>query len=504
MRQNRLIPSLLAAALLVSPLFAELAVDPIYQSQMVLQRGVRVPISGTSTSAEAVTVSFAGQKVTAKVKGKKWEAVLAPMEASAENRTLTITQGKQQVTLENVVVGEVWIASGQSNMLWRLDQTRDRQSLEHAEIPSFRFYHAEPQVHTGPSVYNDEQRRRLKAGEMFQGGWSVSNPKSCRRMSAVGWYFGKALQEKLNVPVGVVHVSLGGSEMLAWIPKSVLEKKYPKSLGKDWMHDKNIDPYWVRPRTLKNLGDDFSAPHPYQPGYLFENGIAPWLKFPVAGVIWYQGESDAALSISEHNRQLLTDLITGWRKAFKNPQMPFCMVQLPRIKDLTHERVYWPEFREVQSRVSRELPRVYCAVTLDLGTTNRDVHPPRKLEVGERLAALAASQVYGVQGLAYSGPVFARAEAASGSVALHFDFAEGLRTTNGAAPAGFELSADGKTYYPAEAELADGAVQLRCDKVAKPRFVRYAWSTFVEPNLVNADGLPTAPFAAEISGAAKR
>ena len=495
---------LVAGLLLAGSLFAELAVDPIYQSRMVLQQGQPVPICGTCTDAAPIQVSFAGQKVTAQVKGNTWTAVLAPMAVRAEGSALTVRQGSESVTLDDVVVGEVWLASGQSNMFWRLEETRDRASLQSPENPNLRFCHEEPLIHTRPPVYTEKEREMLKAGKMYQRGvWTVSNPASCRKMSAVGWYFGRALQKHLGVPVGIIHVSLGGSEMLAWMPQQVLEKKYPEVLTDEWMNDKNVDPYWVRARALKNLGNDLTTPHPYSPGYLFRTGITPWLKYPVAGVIWYQGESDAPIEDQERNRQVLSDLITGWRSAFGKPQLPFCMVQLPRIKDLTHERVLWPEFREVQSRVSRELPNVLCAVTIDLGTTNRDVHPPRKLEVGERMAALAAAKVYGVKGISYSGPVFSRAAVNGGKVKVSFAYAEGLKTTNGAAPACFELSEDGKTYHPAEAELAKNAVLLRSAAVKTPRYVRYAWSTFVEPNLVNGAGLPTAPFASPIPGAAK-
>ena len=490
--------TLAASLLLTGPLFAELAVDPIYSSHMVLQRGKTVPISGTCTGSKPVVVSFAGQQVRAKVKGNIWQANLEPMEAQAEGSALTVTQGKESVTLDDVVVGEVWIASGQSNMFWRLVETRDKAALQAPENPAFRFYHSEPKVETPRRAYTDEQCDILKSGKLYQGSWSVSSPESSRRMSAVGWYFGRKLQQELGVPVGIIHASLGGSEMLAWIPKSVVKKKYPQVLGDKWMHDKMIDPFWVRPRALLNLGDRLNIPHPYRPGYLYEAGIAPWAKFPVKGVIWYQGESDAAIPNDELNRKVLTDLITSWREAFHNPELAFCMVQLPRIKDPAPVRALWAEFREVQSRVSRELPQVYCANTIDLGTTNHDVHPPRKLEVGERLAALAATQVYGLKDIPYSGPTLSRAELADGQVVLHFDHAKGLSTTNGAAPACFELSADGKTYHPAEAELAGETVKLRSAEVETPRFVRYAWAVFVEPNLVNADKLPPSPFSAKI------
>ena len=495
---------ILLCAVLAQPLFAELTVDGIYQSHMVLQQGQPVPVSGTTSGSGPIVVSFGDQKVKAKKKGKKWQAVLEPMAVQAEGAPLTITQGKESVTLEDVVVGEVWLASGQSNMNWRLVETKDKAALSAPSIPLFRYYLTEQRVVHPPRAFTPEERKILTDGELYQGEWKVSGPDTSARMSAVGWYFGRKLQEILGVPVGVVHVSFGGSIMLAWTPRKVIEKKYKDCLGNNWVNSKYIDGIWAPRRAKLNLGDDLSTPHPYKPSYLFETGIRPWVNFPFAGVIWYQGESDAERQPVEQNTRALTDLITSWREELKRPELPFLMVQLPRINNLTPTSpfLYWPEFREVQQTVSDRMPHVHCCVTIDLGTTNGDVHPPRKLEVGERLAALAAATEYGKQDIPYSGPTFAAAELEGGKVKLRFDHAEGLHTKDNAAPVGFELSADGKTYHPATAELKEGTVVLSSAEVAKPKYVRYAWAIFITPNLVNKAGLPTAPFTAKVAPAA--
>lgn len=488
--------SLLAGA---APLFAELTVDPIYQSHMVLQQGAKMPICGTATGTDAVTVTFGDQQVKAQVKDKKWCAMLQPLKADAQGKPLRVTQGNETVELEDVLVGEVWLASGQSNMFWRLVETRDQEALAAPENPGFRFYHAEPQIHTRPNPYTDELRRKLRAGEMYQGGWSVSSPENSRRMSAVGWYFGKKLQETLGVPVGVIHVSLGGSEMMAWLPKQVIAEKHKECLDKDWMFSPYMDGFWVRRRVLQNLGDDRETPHPYNPGYLFETGIRPWVNFPIAGVIWYQGETDAESQPDERNARVLKDLINSWRAEFKRPNMPFYMVQLPRIKDMTATRAYWPEFREVQRAVSRSMQHVSYVVTLDLGTTSSDVHPPRKIEVGQRMANMAAAEVYGKSDIPYSGPIFKAAVLKNDKIVVSYEHATGLKTTDGKAPACFEVSADGTHYAPAAASLAGDKVELQCQAIAKPKYVRYAWASFVNPNLVNAAGLPAEPFKAELA-----
>ena len=495
---KRLILFLVASALGV--VHAELAVDSIYQSHMILQQGKPIPVSGTCTSSAPMTVKFGNAEVKATVKGKKWQAVLPPLKADAEGKTLTITQGDENVQLDDVLVGEVWFASGQSNMLFRLDQTGDKTALNQPAIPGFRFYHAEPQVHTNAGAYNNDLLTRLKENRMYEGAWHVGGSGDCPRMSAVGWYFGRKLHELLGVPVAVVHASLGGSEMMAWMPPAVVKKKYKECLGPHWLDSKYMSA-WVRGRARQNIGRDLSAPHPYKPAYLFETGVRPWLNFPMAGVIWYQGESDAEIQDQEQNEGLLTNLIKGWRAEFKQAEMPFIMVQLPRIKDASPLRAYWPEFREVQDRVSKLLPRVYDVTTVDLGTTNSDVHPQRKLEVGERLAATAAACVYGKKDVPYSGPVAKRATVRGNSVLLELEHADGLKSADGNPIAHFELSANGKEFFPAKAEIKEGKLLLTAEHLRQtPKVVRYAWSTFLTPNLVNEAGLPAVPFTLRLDG----
>ncbi len=493
---------LLLAVCLSSVVRAEFTADPIYQSHMVLQQGRPVPVCGTCTKPSPIVVKFGDTEVKATVKGKRWEAVLPPMKADAEGKTLTITQGSKNVQLDDVLVGEVWIASGQSNMLWRLDQTGDREALGQSAIPGFRFYHSEPQVHTNAGAYNDKLLSLLKGNGLYKGDWYVGGSGNCPRMSAVGWYFGRKLHELLGVPVAVVHASLGGSEMMAWMPPATVKKKYKECMGSRWLESKYMTA-WVRTRAKENLAHDLSAPHPFKPTYLFETGIRPWLNFPIAGVIWYQGESDAELQDQAQNEGLLKSLITSWRTEFKQPELPFVMVQLPRIKDdAAGLRAFWPEFREVQATVARELPKVFLVTTLDLGTTSTNVHPPRKLEVGERLAAAAAAQVYKKKGIPFSGPVATKVKPSGSALLVEFAHAQGLRSKDGKPIVGFELSSGGKKFVPAEAEIKDGKLLVRAEGVTKPKVVRYGWAVFMEPNLVNEDDLPAVPFT--LSSAAEQ
>ena len=478
------------------PALAAVEFDAIYGDGMVLQQGREVLVRGTTDNpSEPVVVQFNGQKVKAEVKGKHWQAVLQPMKANAQGQPLEASQKDSSAVVQNVVVGEVWIASGQSNMLWRLNQTPgNAQTIAQSANDNFRFYHSEPQVHTSPPRYDAALLQRVQEKRMYEGKWAVSTPASSPRMSAVGYYFGQALQKELGVPVGVIHASLGGSNMLAWIPRAMVKKEYPGCEGGDWVKSKYASA-WVRGRAQQNVGPggDFSL-HPYAPSYLYETGLKQWEGFPVAGTIWYQGESDAEILDNAQNKKLLTDLITSWRKSLGNPDMPFIQVQLPRINDGSKLRAYWPEFRQVQAEVAEELPGVGCVVTLDLGSTNSDVHPPRKVEVGERLAATALKTVYGRDVQAF-GPEVAGLKRRGNQVVVRFQHAKGLCTTDGAAPVGFELAGADEKFVPAVAEVKGEKLILSAAGVKNPRFMRYGWAVFMNPNLVNAAGLPAAPCA---------
>lgn len=488
--------TLLGLLVSISNLAAEITVDSIFDSGMVLQQGRVIPITGTVTgSTKPITVQFAGQSVQAEIKGKTWRAQLHPLPANAEGQTLSITQGDDTITLDNIKIGEVWLASGQSNMLWRLNQTGDRNAIATADIPHLSYYHNEPQIHTAPRAYTDAEKQKLRDGQMYEGKWHTSSPASAPRMSAVGFYFGRKLQETLGVPVGIIHSSLGGSEMMAWMPTKTASKKYRACLTPKWLESKYMST-WVRGRAAFNNKGDTKAPHPYQPTYLYKTGIEPWVDFPIAGVIWYQGESDAEIQDMQQNAALLSDLITGWRAEFKNPALPFLMVQLPRINDKTPLRAYWPEFRHVQAHVAEQLRDVDYIVTTDLGSTNSDVHPPRKLEVGERLAHLAAQKVYGKDTPAY-GPRVKDIKPQGDTLVLNFEHANELSTTDGQPPRHFEIAGNNGKYFPAEATIQGNSIILSSPQVAAPKFARYAWATYLTPNLVNEHKLPAAPFSNE-------
>lgn len=494
----------LALALAAQSLMADIVFDSVFGSNMVLQQGAPITVSGTCKGSEPVTLTFGDQTVKAVVKGGKWQAQLAPLSVHAEGQSLTVTQGSDTASCDNVLVGEVWLASGQSNMLWRLNQTGDAQSMNAAANDLLRFCHHQPQVHTNAAAYTSDIFETLEKGEMYQASWETASPQSVATVSAVAYYFGREVQKNLKCPVGIVDVALGGSEMLAWMPAKTVKKKYPEYAGDKWLKNKTLEKQWLMGRVRQNLGTSGKSLHPYKPSYLYESGVARWTKLPFAGVIWYQGESDAELLDNKLYTGMLRSIITSWRAEFKRADLPFLMVQLPRINSTEEMRRYWPEFRRIQSNVAAAMPGVECVCTIDLGSTNADVHPKRKLEVGQRLAATALNTVYGKTDIPCKGPHVSKVRFQGNKAVLEMNDAEGLKTKDDAAPACFELSADGKNFFDADATLSGATIELSSTKVKTPKYVRYAWATYVEPNLVNAAGLPCEPYNLQESAKGKK
>ena len=293
--------------------------------------------------------------------------------------------------LDNILVGEVWICAGQSNMEYPLSSAvGGKEELKSvAAFPRIRMCNLSG-VSTANRPFSDAERGRMTSGAYFQGGWVVPDERSAASFSAVGWWAGKTIHETKDVPVGLIDVSVGGSGAEAWLPREVLEarEEYAPLLGDDWLESPRIGA-WARGRAKTNLGGKPGA-HPYQPGFLYDAGVRWWSGFPITGVLWYQGETNAEIHDDAWNERLITDLVFGWRKVLQQPDLPFFMVQLPRIGGNDPLRQWWPEFREVQSRAAAKLDGVTLIETQDLGWDGPNVHPPDKRPVGERLGKAAA------------------------------------------------------------------------------------------------------------------
>ena len=361
-----------------------------FGNHMVLPHGVPCPVWGRGEAGAGVEVRFGdhAERTRCGADGT-WSVVLRAMRASADARELTVLSGGDRVVLGDVLVGEVWLASGQSNMDFPLGKAvggkaEARKAAERAGIRLFDLTSAP----TGARVYGAGELARLTPDRHFRGSWAVASEASAASFSAIGWWVASEIHLRKSIPVGIVDNSVGGSGAEAWLPREVLESRadYQVLSGDGWLDSGKIGG-WTRGRARLNLGSNTSAMHPYRPGFLFESGVRWWSGFPFTGVLWYQGESNADIPDDAWNERMIVDLVAGWRRSLRQPDLPFFMVQLPRIGGNDPLRARWPQFREVQSRAVGRMRGVRLIVTRDLGWDSPDVHPPDKHPVAERLAA---------------------------------------------------------------------------------------------------------------------
>lgn len=470
--------------------YGGLSMSSLYADYMVLQRDVPLDIHGTANTGEKITVEIGGRKASATADNQgKWSVVLSPMQA-AEDLTLTITAGKQRKVFSHVAVGEVWLCSGQSNMAFMLCQAESgKQDIAAADDPLLRLFDMKGRWETYDVAWPASCLDSLNHLQYFhETTWQPSTPDSASRFSAVGYYYGRMLRQKLGVPVGLICNAVGGAPTEAWVDRNSLETSFPNILS-NWLQNDFIQD-WVRGRAAKNLTNDQTklGRHPYEPCYLYESGILPLQRYPIKGVIWYQGESNA------HNKdahaKLFSLLVNGWRQNWNNPDMPFYFVQLSSLN-----RPSWPWFRDSQLRLMKEISNTGMAVSSDHGDS-LDVHPRCKQPIGERLARWALAKTYG-QNITPSGPVFSSVTRQADALIVSFLYADGLQTSDGKSPSCFEIAEEDGLFHPATATIEGNTVRLTSPTIKHPRYVRYAWQPFTRANLINADHLPASTFRGE-------
>lgn len=483
-----------------------------FTDHMVLQADQPIRIWGTAKPNSDVQVEFGkanGLKtVQSDVRGN-WIAELASQAISKKSRTITASSNGKSARIHDVLVGEVWICAGQSNMEWELQKDKNgAKAVAASDDPLLRLHNCPGGARGSHSVYDRAQSQRLDPEHFSSGEWKVASPESAANFSAVGYYFAKRLRNQLDVPVGMINVSVGGTPIEAWVSETRLKSdpRMAKLFDGNWLENPLLD-RWCRSRASLNLkrgiNGDFAIPsdkygpnHSFKPGFMFQAGIAPFTPLSIRGALWYQGESNADdLGRTEIYDACFPMLVDEWRSMFENDQMPIVFVQLPSL-----ERDQWPVFREYQRRSLAKLKNVGMAITIDLGHPT-DVHPRNKQPVGNRLAQWALVNTYGRQGLA-TGPVFRSAKPVNGKLEVSFDYVgSGLKTTGGNPPLHFELAGKDGVYHPAVAKITGTQVRLSSENVPRPQHARYAWVPFPQPipNLVNEAGLPMSPFSTEPS-----
>ncbi len=495
---------LLGAALFLGSLpnlSAALECARIYQTDMVLPQNKSVPIWGSTLPGKTVQIQFKNQKLSAKADGDgNWSVNFAPMKADARGASMTLSDGTDSLKFDNILVGEVWLASGQSNMQYTMNQVSDHKTeIPKEENPQLRLMNMTNRLHTQGGAYNVDDYKNNLTRNSFDGAWKKSAPENIRSATAVGYLFAKNLQEKLNVPVGLVCNAVGGVGMEAWLPENVINGKpaYASLKGENWLKSPLLSP-WGKGRAQQNLSaviqsGEKDLRHPFKPAFLYKEGMQEGLvPFPFTGVLWYQGETNAENGDQKLNRMMLGDLVDSWRKAFHQKNLPFVIIQLPRINDASSLRAKWPEFREVQDDVSQDRENVALVCTIDLGSTDSNVHPSPKKPVADRAADMALKYVYGKKTAAESPRILQIKP--KGKQLLVQTSAKSLKTKDGKEARQFEIAGADGQFAPARAEFKNNIITLTAEGIDAPEDVRYCWATFVDPNVVNEAGLPLFPY----------
>lgn len=465
--------------------YGGLSLSPVWQNSMVVQRNRPLIISGTADAGSTVTVTLDGVKTTARANNLgRWETITAPLVAGGPY-TLQVTDGKTSISITDILAGEVWLASGQSNMEFHLDwEEGGADAVKNSSDPLLRVLNFTPVALTDGQTWNDSIRALTDANKYLTAGtWEKMNPENSGKISAVAYHFARQLRDSLNVPVGLIINAVGGANAESWTDVNALEAAMPEALV-GWRQNDYVQP-WCQERSRTNAGDHR---HPYEPGYLFGAAIRPLGPVQLAGVLWYQGESNAH-NIEIHE-QLFPAMVESWRTHFRQPALPFVFAQLSSIN-----RPSWPQFRNSQRLLAKSVPNTYMAVTYDLGDS-LDVHPRQKQPVGERLARQALHHLYGFDNVTPGSPEPKNASIRGKRAVISFENADGLKATNSCAL--FELAGIDGVFHPAQIiSIASNEITLESDAVASPRRVRYAWRPYIIPNIYNSDNLPLSTFEME-------
>ncbi len=491
---------------------AELKPAPLFCDDAVLQQGKPVPVWGSADPGARVEVLFKGQTAEAVVAPSgRWQATLPAQQASSDPADLVIKTEGKTVTFRGVVVGEVWLCSGQSNMEWRVDQAADAENeIAAANFPLIRQFRVPKTPSETPAVD-------------FKSAWVSADPKTVRTFSAVAYFFARDLHQTLKVPIGIINASWGGKMIEVFMsPEALASDPGFQAVYKRWEFEQKSLPArraaWEKESASpspgmagQNAGTDVSdetaqssaaAPVPgrrmdprlvveqHRPSCLFNGMISPTIPYALQGVIWYQGEHNIARAVEY--RSLFPAFIKDLRQKFGQGDVPFYFVQLANFEaKLDKSREGYALLREAQLQ-TLSLPNTGMAVTVDIGTPE-NVHPKNKQDVGARLARIAKARTYGLGGID-SGPIFKSASREGASVRLNFDHIGGGLTASREKMEGFEIAGTDGKFHPATAKIEGETAVVEAAEVKEPAAVRYAWGNAPATSLFNKEGLPASPF----------
>lgn len=470
--------------------YGGLKLAAVFTDHMVMQRNKPIPVYGTADADQNVTVNFNGKILYTKSNAAGQWKLLFPAMAHGGPYQLSVKSNNTSIELKDILIGDVWLCSGQSNMAFPLkDAATGKTELSTLKSNSLmRLLKFNPLVETNNITWDASTLKRINQLEYFDGQWKRSAATTAADFSAVAYYFGKKIVAEEGVPVGLIEVAAGGSIIESWIDRYTMEHdEQLVDVLTNWRKSDFIQE-WARERADVNLKNATNAKqrHPYEPAYNYEAGIARLTAFPIKGVIWYQGESNAQ-NIEQYEHAFPV-LVSSWRKNW-GYNFPFYFVQLSSI-----DRPSWPSFRDAQRKLQLRIPNTGMAVSSDLGDS-LDVHPKQKQQIGERLALLALKGSYG-KVLRASGPVVSTAKFQQHNILLSFNESKKLLTKGNSALTGFELvNEKGNRLFPTKATIVNNQVWLTVPKGQKIKSVLYAWQPFTRANLINEAGLPASTFS---------
>lgn len=481
--------------------YATVSTPSIFGDHMVLQQGKSLPVWGKADPGESVTVTLNDKTKSATACSEgRWMVKLPRMDAGGPYE-LKIAGKDNSLVFSDVLVGEVWLGSGQSNMQWSVNLSANAaEEMANANHPKIRLFSVKRTVATSPQ-------------DDCEGSWTVCSPETIPEFSAVLYYFGRELHQQLNLaPMGLIHTSWGGTPAESWTSRGMLESD-PDLAGMVQQWDQKLADYpaakaaydkameeWQQAAEQAKAAGAAEPPKPEAPqgpdspwltAGLYNAMIAPLVPYAIQGAIWYQGESNAGRAYQY--RKLFPAMITDWRNAWGYP-LSFHFVQLANFTDVLPDPVEsdWAELREAQT-MTLSLKKTGMAVIIDIGEA-KDIHPKNKQDVGKRLALNALAKDYG-KDVVWSGPMYKSMRAQKDKIVLNFKHAHGgLTTSNGEAPKGFAIAGADKKFVWADAVIKGNKVIVSSPQVPEPVAIRYAWANNPVCNLVNGKGLPASPF----------
>jgi sialate O-acetylesterase len=473
--------------------WAELRVSWIFQDRAVLQRDMPVPVWGEANCGQRVLVSYREQVLEAVADSAgRWRVQLPPMRAHSEGSTLEVRTAEERLVFDDVVVGDVWLCAGQSNMEWSVGRAAEAET----EIPAANH----PQIRH-IKVANFSSRTPVTSAK---GTWRVCSPETVRHFSAVGYYFAREISQHQNVPVGIINCTWGGTPIEAWISErallsheafDVVFTRWSEAIATFPERSRAFARWTEKKRTTEERGEAFTRARPRdpsidyrrQPAGLWGGMVAPLSNFAVRGIAWYHGEENA--SRADEYRALLSAWITDWRLAW--PNAPVLLVQLPNYAAGNANGTSWARLREAQARVAQEVDGVILVTTIDLGDPS-NVHPLDKKSVGRRVALASRETIYG-ESLSGRAPTFKTMRKEGEALLLSFAHADGL-TVSKQSIGEFQVAGEDRKFHQADVRIVGDVIRLTSSHVSDPIAARYAWRNAPEVTVFNAAGFPLVPF----------